>query len=241
MSQPSPCCGARPRSSTKRWISSKPAMIAPDAASGRPPSLRGELGEFGENASKSIQSYRPSCLKRMKAAALRPCAAPGHRSRYRWQAPRSLFKAPARAARSFASSGKSALRLAEMTAASAASAPQSSPSRIRVGFTERVDAIYQIDIEFSHVHGKAADAVDQGRIRSRLFATADCHRDLLCLLSKTRAAIACCTDRLLVVASSPGYLSVTILPRRTSVSSLGAMTSSKMPRSTDACLARRRQ
>ena len=49
----------------------------------------------------------------------------------------------------------------------------------RVGLAERIDAVDQVDVQFAHVHGKLAHAVDEGGVGARLVAVRAAQRDLL--------------------------------------------------------------
>src|SRR5579884_742412 len=200
MSRFSPCSGGWPCFSTKRWISSKPAIMRSSRAE-RPPFFSGcaKASSSARSSSRSsslIASFILEAHERGRTfrKPLLPCVRRGDRGK-----PSALLLEPhgahreilcllRRQSRAFGRNRrlhlfKSVLvhRLGED----------------RVCLAERIDPINKINIELAYVHGESAKAIDQRGI-GPLLAIPASNRDLLRLLCQVKRRNGMLTHRLLV-------------------------------------------
>src|ERR1700733_7542593 len=191
MSLSSPCSGARPYCSTKRWISSNPAMMR---------SSRGERPPRASGWAKSSSSARSSSRSRSLIATLilevnEGSGAFGH----------PLFPSVRRtdggepAALLFEFDGADSQFLRFLRCQNGAFGGNRRRDLLQtvlahrfgedgVGFAERIDAVDKVNIQFAHVHRKPAHAVNQRGVGARFsIAAATAKRNLFGLLGQVES------------------------------------------------------
>src|SRR5712664_2507663 len=210
MSRSSPCSGALPCCSTKRWISSKPAMMR---------SSRGERPPRASGWAKSSSSARSSSRSRSLIATLileaNECSGTfGH----------PLFPSVRRtdggepAAFLFESYGPDSQFLRFLRCQAGAFGCNGRCDLLQavlahrfgedgVGFAERIDAIDKVNIQFAHVHRKPAHAVNQRGVGARL-SIATAKRNLFGLLSQVESGDGVLAHCLLIFLVEFGILAL---------------------------------
>src|SRR5581483_1644245 len=218
ISRPSPCCGARPCSSTKRWISSTPAMIRSSRAA-RPDFCSGSASTPSAASSASSSSVNPLGTRRLRphageegnplCHAFLPRVGGGNR---RQTAALLLEFQP--------TLGQFARLLnRQVDALCADHGVDLSEAFLahglgedRIGLSEWIDAVDQIDVQFAHIHDEPADTIDEGGIRA-LFAVAFASgRNLLGPLGQVERGDGVLPHRLLVLFVQFGVFVLDDLP-----------------------------
>src|SRR6185312_4837829 len=165
MSRSSPCCGARPCCSTKRWISSKPATMR-SSRSERPPFFAGWA-----NSSSSARRSSSSLITSLVLVANERRGTFGHAlfprigRAHRRQAPAILLELHGTDGQLLgfirrqvgALAGDCCSHLLQAVLAHAL-------GEDGVGLAERVDTVDQVDVQLAHIHCEAAHAIDQRRV-----------------------------------------------------------------------------
>src|SRR5690606_28335688 len=167
MSRSSPCCGARPCCSVKRWISSKPAMTRSSLA-GRPFLFSGGANSASSAARSSrsellIASLRPETHEGGRAFG--KVLFPGVLRGNRWSPPTLAFELNRTLGDHFGilrrdrgALGRDGRRdLLQAVLAHGL-------GEDGVGFAKGVDAVDEVNVQLTHVHREAAHPVDQGGV-----------------------------------------------------------------------------
>src|SRR5690606_21365299 len=163
MSRSSPCCGARPCFSVKRWISSKPAMTRSSLA-GRPPFFSGGANSASSAASSSRSELLIASL-RLEAheggRAFGHASLPGILGIERRNATALLLELNSpnghllrlvrRQARALGRDGRRDLLQAVLA---------HGLGEDGVGFAKGVDTVDEVNVQLAHVHREAAHTVD---------------------------------------------------------------------------------